>query len=102
MNTTKWSADGRQITDNTETNTLENFALETELRKQSNQLSGRIEEQKTASIQITQTEPTRTTEIFPQEQNQIYKPDLPSEIITICYQGRPAEFRMYGGFIKFI
>lgn len=27
---------------------------------------------------------------------------LPSEIVTICRNGRPAEYRMYGGFIRFL
>ena len=27
---------------------------------------------------------------------------LPSEIIQVCYNGRPAEFRMYGGFIRYL
>jgi hypothetical protein len=29
-------------------------------------------------------------------------PLLPSEIVTICRNGRPAEYRMYGGFIRFL
>jgi|LakMenE18May11ns_1017448.scaffolds.fasta_scaffold9414881_2 hypothetical protein len=99
MNTTKWRKGERYVVDNPEINTLENFALDTQLKKQ---ISQNPSEQKTASIQITQTEPTRITEILPQEQNQIYKPDLPSEIVQFCYNGRPAEFRMYGGLIKYL
>lgn len=100
MNTTKWRKDGRYVVDNPEINTLENFALDTQLKKQ---ISQNPSEQKTASIQIAQTEPTRTAERFPQErQNQRIQPDLPSELIQVCYNGRPAEFRMYGGFIKYL
>ena len=29
-------------------------------------------------------------------------PLLPSEIIIICRNGRPAEYRMYGGFIRYL
>ena len=100
MNTTKWRKDGRYVADNPEINSAENFATETLLKKQTRQTPV---EQKTASIQITQTEPTRTAEILPQEQtNQRVSQDLPSEIIQFCYQGQPAEFRMYGGLIRFL
>ena len=27
---------------------------------------------------------------------------LPSEIVTMCRDGRPAEYRMYGGFIRYL
>ena len=27
---------------------------------------------------------------------------LPSEIVTMCRNGRPSEYRMYGGFIRYL
>ena len=100
MSTTKWRKDGRYVVDNPEINSAENFATEMLLKKQVIQTTP---EQKTASIQITQTEPTRTAEVFAEgapQQNPI--PNLPSEIVRVCIDGRPAEMRVYGGIIRFL
>ena len=100
MNTTKWRKDGRFVVDNPEINSAENFATETLLKKQTSQTPV---EQKTVSIQITQTEPTRTAEVFAERAPQQQPiPNLPSEIVRVCIDGRQAEMRVYGGIIRFL
>jgi|LakMenE18May11ns_1017448.scaffolds.fasta_scaffold9719842_1 hypothetical protein len=100
MSATKWRKDGRYVKDDPEVNSLELFATEVELKRKVTQDQPR---QTTASIQVAVAEPIRTAEQFgsPQSEPQRFQ-DLPSEIVQFCYQGQPAEFRMYGGFIRFL
>jgi hypothetical protein len=99
MSATKWRKDGRYVVDNPEINSLELFATEVELKRKVTQDQPR---QTTASIQVAVAEPIRSAEQFaPPEEPQRFQ-DLPSEIIQFCYQGQPAEFRMYGGLIRFL
>ena len=107
MSATKWRKDGRYVVDNPEINSLELFATEVELKRIVTQDQPKVTQdqprQTTASIQVAVAEPIRTAEQFgsPQSEPQRFQ-DLPSEIIQFCYQGQPAEFRMYGGLIRFL
>jgi hypothetical protein len=97
MNTI-WRKDGRQVKATPELD-LEGFAIDTELKKQTVQLQGGISA--APSIQITETRSAVANVPAPQPPPPAPL-DLPSEIIQVCYNGRPAEFRMYGGFIRYL
>lgn len=86
---------------------ISQFAASVTQQKLATQLSGAIGD---LGNKVSAT-PTMTLEtIAPPSQPQgrsdkiIPPPEnfLPSEVIQVCYNGRPAEFRMYGGFIRYL
>lgn len=94
-----WRKDGRQVKITPEQE-LEALAVDTELKKQNLQFQGAVSQ--TPSIQITETRSTTPETPFRPKDPPPAPLDLPSEIIQVCYNGRPAEFRMYGGFIRYL
>ena len=86
---------------------LSQFASNVTQQKLATQLSGAVGDlgNKVNAIPIMTLEtiapPTQqqgqTQKIIPTPEN-----FLPSEVIQVCYNGRPAEFRMYGGFIRYL
>lgn len=103
MATSKWRKDSRYLEQDADSNSLGNFANRVLQTKQATQPSPPVStlSLRPSEVQLTSLGVVSTS----QELSQPAKPEpliLPSEIVTVCKNGRPAEYRMYGGFIRFL
>lgn len=93
----------RSIREDEDSVSLGNFANKFIQRKQETQPSPPVSplllqppEVQFTTTGLVSTSPDQPAPIQPPP------PLLPSEIIIICRNGRPAEYRMYGGFIRYL
>lgn len=107
MSTSIFRKDSRTERTDEDILSISQFASNVLQQKQTSQLSGAIGDlgnKMNAMASMTFETISPASQQNKQQEEIIPTPEnfLPSEVIQVCYNGRPAEFRMYGGFIKYL